>query len=87
MTPAAAHRIVEIASACGRRIEAGQEYIALTLAAKPGRGRRMRLAGPRSPLGEILNWTERGTICLFKALDVLAWCCAQGCVRVEGKGE
>lgn len=36
------------------------------------------LAGPKSPLGRIVQESVDGVTVIFEALDILAWCVAQG---------
>lgn len=69
-------RLRALLDGCGKS-QSGS--MCLVLARLPGRGRRMRLAGRRSPLGDICSVTNDGksTVCIFDALDVAAWCVAR----------
>jgi hypothetical protein len=72
----------EIAVACGESMGRGLK-IALVLPRPAGRGRRMRLAGRCSPLGEIACQNAEGhAVCYFDPVDVLAWIMARGYARV-----
>jgi hypothetical protein len=77
---------LEMALACKRVIESpfGLRSVAFVLPRTPGRGRRMRLAGPESPLGEVACVNADGhTVCHFDAIDVLAWLSAKDLVDVQ----
>jgi hypothetical protein len=63
----------ELATACGERMAAGLQ-IPLVVPRRCTGGRRMRLAGRGSPLGEVACENADGnTVCYFDPVDVLAW--------------
>lgn len=77
----------DLALECKRVLESehGLSRVSIVLPRQPGRfSRRMRLAGPGSPLGEVacVN-TDGHTVCYFDALDVLAWLSVRELVNVE----
>lgn len=63
----------ELEQACRISIGRGLVFVALVVPRPPGKGFRMRLAGNGSPLGRIGNPTDGGTVCLFRAAEVLDW--------------
>jgi len=76
---------MEMALECKRVLEHenGLSKVAFVLPRRPGRAARMRLAGSRSPLGEIACVNTRGhTVCHFDAIDVLAWLSTQGIMQI-----
>lgn len=68
---------LELAIACKKAIEtaAYKNLITIVVPFGPPRGRRIRLAGSRSPLGDVISFGEHPprTTALFDAYDVLAW--------------
>lgn len=49
-----------------------------------GRSRKIRLAGPGSPLGEIFNVREADTVASFRGSEVLRWLVRKG-VKLEAR--
>lgn len=79
---------MELALECKRVIESehGLRYVCLVVPGPPPRGERIRLdrtSRRKCPMGEVASWTEKGTVALFDAVEVLAWLCARGLVKVE----
>jgi hypothetical protein len=79
---------MELALECKRVIESehGLTKVCLVVAGPPPRGERIRLdrtSRKKCPMGEPANWTERGTVAYFDAVEVLAWLAARGLVQVE----
>jgi hypothetical protein len=75
--------VIELTRECERVLAAGLYRVALVLPRSPGRGRRMRIGGPGSPLGEIACCSSAGTVCYFGAIDVLAWLTLRGLIQAE----
>lgn len=70
--------IHELAAKCGEQINRGSRDILLELPRTPAKRHRY-MCGKNSPKGEIVADTRHGrTLVAFNAIDVLAWCCANG---------
>lgn len=41
------------------------------------KGRRMRIAGKGSPLGEVVGWDRAGAVVMVPTMKLAAWCCAR----------
>lgn len=73
---------------CDRILAAGLRYVVLVLPRPQGRYHRMRMAGPGSPLGEVVGQQLRAdaagrdlpswALCQFDARAVLVWLAGRG---------
>lgn len=52
--------------------------VILEMSGKWGASKRRYLAGPKSPQGDVIQEKPGSVMVLFSALDLLAWCVANG---------
>lgn len=70
-------KIQELAEAAGKAVEGGYQ-VQLIMPQRRQEYEHYYLAGRKSPKGRRINYTAKGEIVNFDAVDVLAWCIVQG---------
>lgn len=77
--------IHELVDLCNKSFNSGIG-VKLVLPGRPPRGSKARFdrtSKRKCPMGEILCHTKKGTTALFDPLEIIAYLCATGAVRID----